>query len=126
MAQFQGSTMIARSKVGGSTVTVWIPPMPGSTEPPSHPGMQTRPSANRRSPSPPDMAVARVSSLMPRPRCRQGGHFYGGGSNWGFHGGLVVAVATSTMETTVTAANIYFGGNRGGDDDGYGGGNDGV
>jgi hypothetical protein len=27
------------------------------------------------------MAVARVSSLMPRPRCRQGGHFYGGGSN---------------------------------------------
>jgi prolipoprotein diacylglyceryltransferase len=54
----------------------------------------------------------------------------------GFHGGLVVAVATmmmlvatmtmvTTRETTVMEASIYVGGNRSGDDVGYGGGGNG-
>jgi hypothetical protein len=50
---------------------------------------------------------------------------HGGGSDWGFHGGLVVVVATSVTvdvarETTFAAACIYARGNCGGDSGSYG------
>jgi hypothetical protein len=44
-------------------------------------------------------------------RCRQGGHFHGGGSDQGFHAGLVVTVATTVMEIVVATA--ASGGNYG-------------
>jgi hypothetical protein len=43
---------------------------------------------------------------MVGPRCHQGGHFNDGGSDWRFHGGLVVAVATMVLEATVTADSM--------------------
>jgi hypothetical protein len=49
--------------------------------------------------------------VMPGSRCRQGGHFHGDDPDWGFHGGLVVAVTTVVMETMV--ATVASGGNGG-------------
>jgi hypothetical protein len=43
---------------------------------------------------------------MVGPRCHQGGHFNDGGSDWRFHGGLVVAVATMVLEATVVADSM--------------------
>jgi hypothetical protein len=48
---------------------------------------------------------------MPRSRYRQGEDFHGGGLGQGFHGGLVVAVATAAMVTVV--ATMASGGNGG-------------
>jgi hypothetical protein len=42
--------------------------------------------------------------MMPGSRGRQGGRYHGGGLDRGFHGGLVVAVATAAMETVVAMA----------------------
>jgi hypothetical protein len=65
---------------------------------------------------------------MSRSRYRQGGHFHSGGldGGGGFHGRLVVAVATTVLETTTAMASIYVGGNCSGDDNDYCCGNDGL
>jgi hypothetical protein len=44
----------------------------------------------------------------------------------GFHDRLVVAVATTMLETMIAMASIYVSGNHGGDDDNYCCGNDGL